>query len=204
MSRRDCPEGSDGNKGLRRSARNKATHTGVVPGSDKEEHSSESESEINITEDGSVETVDEGDKTSSDSDTETMNSDKMDRENSKDSGRSTIGVQSMTEFMQMFMQDSRRREEENRREERNRREEERIRREDEQARREDERIRREEAERVREDRLITTLRETRLATPTPTHNQHSELPRMREGDDIETYIPIFEAALRSNAIPEAQ
>jgi len=135
-----------------------------------------------------------------------MNTSEQERGESKDSGRGSIGTPNMTEFMQMFFEDSRRREEESKRREeleRCRRDEENRRREDERRRMEDERERREEANRVREERLFQSVRESRplapVTAPTP---MHVELPRMKEGEELEDFIPIFEASLRMYNIPE--
>jgi len=83
--------------------------------------------------------------------------------------------------MQLFMQESRRRDELDR----VRRDEENRRKEEERERREQERERREEASRARDDRLFAALRENRPMVPAHNPNLKVELPRMKEGDELE-------------------
>jgi len=59
----------------------------------------------------------------------------------------------------------------------------------------------EEANRAREDRMFEALREGRPPVPIQAHNTHVELPKMKETDELEEFIPIFETALRVNNVP---
>jgi len=119
----------------------------------------------------------------------------------KDSGLGQGVGAGMSDFMRIFLEDQARREEkENRR------------REDERREREEEMLRREEAEVLRREteaktnlalqqQLIETLMEKRAAPmhtpPTPPVN----LPRMREVDELEEFVSVFETALKVNEVP---
>jgi len=145
---------------------------------------------------------------------------------SKDSGRGHTPGLSMNEFMQMFFEEQRRRDEvekkrrdeekrereeeqkrrnEERRQEREKREDERVRRkearEQERREREEERARREEASRARDELLFSSLRDNRLAPPGHAPTPIAELPKMKDNDEMETFIPIFEASLRMYHVP---
>jgi len=86
--------------------------------------------------------------------------------------------------------------------ERVRRDEENRRREDERRQQEIERERRDEASRAQQERLIETLRDNRHRPPEPSPTVTSfDLPRMREDDELEEFIPVFEASLRVNNVP---
>jgi len=105
----------------------------------------------------------------------------------------------------LFMQESRRRDEESRRREeleRLRRDEENKRREDEREGREDERERREETSRARDERLFAALRENKPVALTHAPSSNMKLPHMKEGDELEQFIPIFEASLCMNNVPD--
>ena len=84
-----------------------------------------------------------------------------------------------------------------------RREQERIleqeRREEYRQKREDE-IRRKAQQ--REERLLLALKEAQPAVPQTVTIQSNKLPKMREGEEIETFIGMFEAALRAGNVPE--
>ena len=73
-----------------------------------------------------------------------------------------------------------------------------IRREDE--RRELEERRREDDLR-REERIIRTLKETQTAVPQTVTIVNSKLPEMKQDEDIDTYIAMFEAALTASNTP---
>ena len=74
--------------------------------------------------------------------------------------------------------------------------------EEEQARREEERGKREER-RARETReMIEALREAQPAVPQTVNIANTKLPTMIEGEDVEVYLDLFEAALTDNNIPE--
>ena len=64
--------------------------------------------------------------------------------------------------------------------------------------------RREEEREARQIQLITTLREAQPAVPQSSTIQNTKLPEMKEADDMELFIAMFEAALRSNNIPMGQ
>ena len=74
--------------------------------------------------------------------------------------------------------------------------------------REDRRIEREDRLRQddirRQERLLTTLKEAQPVVPQTITIQNHKLPEMKEGEDMELYVAMFEAALRSNNIPQAQ
>ena len=75
------------------------------------------------------------------------------------------------------------------------REEERLRREEQQARREDTRDRE-----TRE--MIAALKVAQPPVPQTVHIENTKLPRMTEGEDVEVFLDMFEAALVDNNIPE--
>ena len=52
----------------------------------------------------------------------------------------------------------------------------------------------------REERLLLALRETRTVAPQAIIVQSQKLPKMHESDDVETFLELFEAALRVNEI----
>ena len=89
------------------------------------------------------------------------------------------------------LQDIKNREEERRRED-NLREERREARE---------RQAREEAE-EREAKLLATLKEAQPAIPQTVHLDNTKLPSMVKGEDLETFIDLFESALTVGAVPE--
>jgi len=105
---------------------------------------------------------------------------------SVDSGRCETPGRHMDEFMRTYLEQQARRDEM----ERERREEERR-----------EQREREEAARKREEYLFESPREARAVVPPPVRPLIIGLPHMKEGDDIETFIPILEASLRLNEVP---
>jgi len=123
------------------------------------------------------------------------------REESKDSGKESMGAPGMSEFMQIFLEENRRREDEYRRREKIRREDERLRREEAKQIREEERRAREAAESAREDRLIRALHENHIADTPPTVTQTYELSRMNDKHDIEAFVNVFEAELETGHVP---
>jgi len=136
---------------------------------------------------------------------------------SKDSGRGSTFGPSMTEFMQVFFEEQKRRDEidrkrrdEEHKEQKRSYEMERLRSNEEHTRREAERkaereqraeelAAREEANRAMEEWLFRSLRDNR---PAPMHapNFTIDLPKMK-GDEIEAFLTIFEAALRMSDVP---
>ena len=56
----------------------------------------------------------------------------------------------------------------------------------------------------REERLLTTLKDAQLVIPQNVTIQNHKLPEMKDRDDVELFVSMFEAALLSNVIPEAQ
>jgi len=120
---------------------------------------------------------------------------------STDSGRGATPDAGLGEFMKMYINEQRRRDdrrEEERREENDRREEER--------REEREQRERERAEaREREERLWMTVNRAPatpepVAAPRPSIN----LPKMLESEEITEFLPKFELALRLNKVPDEQ
>ena len=120
----------------------------------------------------------------------------------------------MEMMVSMRMDERKREEEREERRERERREEkaERLERE---KRREEERLEREEQRKLelreqkkadlrREERLLTTLKEAQPAVPQQVNISHHKLPDMKDTDDIEMFVTMFESALLSNGIPEDQ
>ena len=70
--------------------------------------------------------------------------------------------------------------------------------------REERRVEREDR-RDRETReLLAAMKEARPAVPQTVHIVNQKLPDMKEGEDIDTFVALFEAALRANNIPQAQ
>ena len=56
----------------------------------------------------------------------------------------------------------------------------------------------------REERLLQTLKEAQPTIPQQVTINHTKLPDMRETDDVEMFVTMFESALLSNGIPVAQ
>jgi len=56
----------------------------------------------------------------------------------------------------------------------------------------------------REERLLLALKEAQPAAPQTVTIQNNKLPEMREGEEIETFIGKFDAALRAGNVPENQ
>jgi len=129
--------------------------------------------------------------------------------NGTDSGRGATPAPGFADVMQMFLEENRRREELERcrRDEENRRREDELRRQEAERERKKEsiRIQREnerEANRAQQERLIQTLTENRRRTPEPSTTTSSyDLPRMREEDELEEFIPVFETSLRVYNVP---
>ena len=65
-------------------------------------------------------------------------------------------------------------------------------------------VKREDEREAREQRLLTTLREAQPAVPQTVTIQSHKLPEMKDSDDAELFMSLFEAALLSNNIPEDQ
>ena len=61
-----------------------------------------------------------------------------------------------------------------------------------------------EADLRREERLLQTLKEAQPTIPQQVTISHTKLPDMRETDDAEMFVTMFESALLSNGIPVAQ
>jgi len=142
---------------------------------------------------------------------------------SRDSGGGQSPGPSMGEFMKAYFEDQRARDEkeskrrENERKERaeeelRREEVEKSRRERERTEREEEVQRREEAEKARREtearnnlelqqQLIQTIMDRRAvpvhASPTPSF----DLPRMKDSDELEEFVSVFETALKVNEVP---
>ena len=56
----------------------------------------------------------------------------------------------------------------------------------------------------REDLLIQTLKAAQTAKPPTVKLVDAKIPDMKEGEDVETYVAMFEAALTANGIEEEQ
>ena len=56
----------------------------------------------------------------------------------------------------------------------------------------------------REERLFTTLREAQPVVPQTITIQNHKLPEMKDVEDAELFVTMFEAALRSNNVPHVQ
>ena len=99
------------------------------------------------------------------------------------------------------------REEEDRKRQRDREEEERRRIEREE-RREEERREQEERrrndDREREERIIRTLKQSQPTIPQTVTIVNSKLPDMKDNEDIDTFIAMFEAALTAGNVPDDQ
>jgi len=103
-----------------------------------------------------------------------------------DSGRGVTPEPGLSEFMRVYFEDQKRRDEEAKRERQSR----------------DRAIAaREKADRDREDRLLRVLTE-RPPARNPIQRTTIELPKMNETEDVEQFIPLFEMALRVNRVPE--
>ena len=61
-----------------------------------------------------------------------------------------------------------------------------------------------EADIRREERLMTTLNEAQPTVPQTVTFHNQKLPEMKETDDIEVFITLFEASLLSNTVPDDQ
>ena len=61
-----------------------------------------------------------------------------------------------------------------------------------------------EADLRREERLLTTLKVAQAAVPQHVTIQNQKLPEMKDTDEVELFVTMFEAALLSNLVPEAQ
>ena len=53
----------------------------------------------------------------------------------------------------------------------------------------------------REERLLLALKEAQPAVPQTVTIVNQKLPDMREGEEIETFLGMFEAALRASNVP---
>ena len=62
---------------------------------------------------------------------------------------------------------------------------------------------REEALR-REDRLVAAMKDNMPAIPQTVHISSTKLPKMTEGEDLQSFIELFEAAMEDNRIPPEQ
>ena len=100
-------------------------------------------------------------------------------------------------------EDERRDREADREQERREREaREHIKREEEYERREEERNRREERRAKETREMILALREAQPAIPQTVHINNVKLPKMTEGEDVEIFIELFEAAMTDGNIPQ--
>jgi len=72
------------------------------------EDSDSNSTKTNVTDEWSTQAVVDIERTSSDSETETMSLNNTVREESKNSGRGTLTDQTMSDWMRMFMEESRR------------------------------------------------------------------------------------------------
>ena len=61
-----------------------------------------------------------------------------------------------------------------------------------------------EADLRREERLLTILKVAQPAVPQHVTIQNQKLPEMKDTDEVELFVTMFEAALLSNLVPEAQ
>jgi len=121
----------------------------------------------------------------------------MSRE-SRDSGKGATPEPGLSDFMRIYFEDMRKRDEmekERREVETERREEERKERREEQDRRDREQAIKEEVSRAREERLLLSLRDSRPPAPEPIPRLNIDLPRMRDSDEVAKFLPMFEMAL---------
>ena len=72
------------------------------------------------------------------------------------------------------------------------------------ARRVQEEYEREEKRQEREDRLLLAIKEAQPAVPQTVQIHSCKLPKMKEGEDITSFIELFEAALQDYNIPHDQ
>ena len=71
-----------------------------------------------------------------------------------------------------------------------------------QERREEEQIRREERQAKETRDMIEALREAQPVVPQTVHIENTKLPKMSEGEDVEVFLDLFEAAMVDNHILE--
>ena len=71
-------------------------------------------------------------------------------------------------------------------------------------RREEEQLRREERRDKETRDMIQALREAQPVVPQTVYIENTKLPKMSEGEDIEVFLDLFEAAMTDNNIPEAK
>jgi len=122
----------------------------------------------------------------------------MSRE-SKDSEKGNTPEPGLSDFMRMYMEDQRRRDERDR-----------IRREEQERRDEESRVRREEEREARQaeaernlavqQRLMEALM-TKQAAVVEEPNSRIRLPTMKEGEEMEKFISVFETALKLKEVP---
>ena len=117
------------------------------------------------------------------------------------------GANSMEAMMQLLLQarlddQARDRKREEKREKR--RQEEMREREKREARRIEEEYEREERRQQREEKLLLAIKEAQPAVPQTVQINSCKLPKMKEGEDITSFIKLFEAALQDYNIPPLQ
>jgi len=105
---------------------------------------------------------------------------------SNDSGKGVTPEPGLGDFMRVYFEDHKRRDEESRRE---------------REFRDRQLAAKEEADRAREERLFLTLRE-RTPMPEPAERATIDLPRMKGSDNVEQFLLLFEMALKVNKVPE--
>jgi len=119
---------------------------------------------------------------------------------SKDSSRGLTLNPGMADLLQMMLEDNRRRDEEQKR----RDEMDRLRKDEERRRKEEETQRRDEemrSNRAQQQQLIESLVNRREAPEQTRPPAVFYLPRMRNTDELEEFIPVFETSLRVNDVP---
>ena len=110
-------------------------------------------------------------------------------------------VEKLMEMMLSMKMDEQKRDDERRREERQRDEDRKREEREREDRRERERREEKEERLAREERLITTLKAAQPAIPQKVTINSNRLPAMKEGEDIEVFLPQLRAALVSLNIP---
>ena len=63
---------------------------------------------------------------------------------------------------------------------------------------------REERRQLREEKLLLAIKEAQPAVPQTVQINSCKLPKMKEGEDITSFIELFEAALQDYNIPQPQ
>ena len=117
------------------------------------------------------------------------------------------GSNSMEAMMQLLLQarlDDQARDRKREEEHEERRQEEMREREKREARRIEEEYEREERRQLREEKLLLAIKEAQPAVPQTVQINSCKLPKMKEGEDITSFIELFEAALQDYNIPQLQ